>query len=48
MGLSDEQAKGAVVFTVGEPTTDADIDQVLERIPAIVQRLRSVTALTAR
>ncbi len=48
MGLTDEQAKGAVVFTVGEPTTEHDIDQAFERIPAVVQRLRSVTALTAR
>jgi len=48
MGLSDEQAKGALVLTVGAPTTDEEIDRALEVIPAVVQRLRNVTALTAR
>ncbi len=48
MGLTDEQAKGALVLTVGVPTTDDEIDQALERVPRVVQRLRSVTALTAR
>ncbi|MBI3996185.1 MAG: cysteine desulfurase [Candidatus Omnitrophica bacterium] len=48
MGLTDEQAKGALVLTVGEPTTEDDIDRALEIIPVVVQRLRNVTALTAR
>ncbi len=48
MGLTDEQAKGALVLSVGVPTTDDDIDRALEIIPAVVQRLRNVTALTSR
>ena len=48
MGLSDEEAKGALVLTVGVPTTDAEIDHALEVIPTVVQRLRNVTALTSR
>ena len=48
MGLTDEQAKGALVFSVGPETTAADIDRALEVIPTVVQRLRSVTALTNR
>ena len=48
MGLTDEQAKGALVLTVGVPTTDDEIDRALEIIPTVVQRLRSVTSLTAR
>jgi len=48
MGLSDEEARGALVLTVGLPTTDDEIDRALEVIPAVVQRLRRVTALTAR
>ncbi len=48
MGLTDEQAKGALVLTVGDATTAAEIDQALEIIPAVVKRLRAVTALTSR
>jgi cysteine desulfurase len=48
MGLSDEEAKGALVLTVGTPTTGEEIDRALEIIPAAVQQLRRVTALTAR
>lgn len=48
MGLSEEQSKGALVLTVGEPTTEGEIDQALEIIPTVVKRVRSVTALTAR
>ncbi len=48
MGLSDEEAKGALVLTIGAPTTEDDIDRALELIPAAVQRLRNVTALTSR
>ena len=48
MGLSDEEAKGALVLTVGVPTTEEEIDRALEIIPTVVQRLRNVTALTSR
>jgi len=48
MGLTDEEAKGALVLTVGEPTTEEEIDRALEVIPRVVQQLRRVTALTAR
>jgi len=48
MGLSDEDAKGALVLTLGATTTDVEIDQALEIIPRVVQRLRNVTALTSR
>jgi len=48
MGLTEEEAKGALVLTVGEPTTDEDIDRALEIIPTVVRQLRNVTALTAR
>lgn len=48
MGLTDEQAKGALVLTVGVETTEAEINQALEIIPKVVKQLRSVTALTSR
>jgi len=48
MGFSDEQAKGALVLSVGELTTEEEIDRALEVIPTVVQQLRNVTALTTR
>jgi cysteine desulfurase len=48
MGLSDDQAKGALALSVGEPTTDEEVEQALEVIPVVVQRLRNVTSLTTR
>lgn len=48
MGLTDEQAQGALVLTVGEGTTDDEITRALEIIPTVVQQLRRVTVLTSR
>ena len=48
MGLTDEQAAGALVFTLGVQTTDDEIAEALERIPPVVERLRRLTRLTAR
>ena len=48
MGLTDEQAKGALVLSVGVMTTDEEIDRALELIPQIVDRLRRVTSMTVR
>ena len=39
MGLSEEQSKGALVLTVGEPTTEEEIDRALEMIPTVVKRV---------
>ncbi len=46
IGLTEAQAQGALLLTVGEPTTEAEIDQALERLPDVVAKLRAVTALT--
>ncbi len=48
MGLTDEQARGALVLTVGVPTTDEEVAQAIERMPQVIDRLRKVTALTSR
>jgi len=48
MGLTDEQATGALVLTVGEGTTDEEITRAIEVIPQVVEKLRRVTALTSR
>ncbi len=48
MGLTDEQAKGALVLSLGELTTDEEIVRAIEIIPQVVERLRRVTMLTMR
>jgi cysteine desulfurase len=40
-GVPKEWAQGALRFTVGRETTNADVDAVLEKLPPIVDRLRS-------
>ena len=40
-GIQPVWAQGALRFTVGRDTTDADIDAVLEALPKAVERLRS-------
>jgi cysteine desulfurase len=40
-GIGRPWAEGALRFTVGRETTDADIDAVLEALPAAIERLRS-------
>lgn len=41
MGLSETEAVGALRFTLGPDTTDAEIDEVLRVLPAAVARARS-------
>jgi cysteine desulfurase len=40
-GVPREWAEGALRFTVGRDTTDADVDAVLDALPKIVERVRS-------
>ena len=42
MGLSTKRASSTIRFSVGEGTTDADVDRVLSALPAIVGRLRAL------
>jgi cysteine desulfurase len=39
-GVPKQWAQGALRFTVGRETTDADVDAVLDKLPPIVERLR--------
>lgn len=41
MGVSKEESKGAVRFSLGRGTTEDDIDYALETVPKIVKRLRT-------
>ncbi|HEX6287639.1 MAG TPA: cysteine desulfurase NifS [Herpetosiphonaceae bacterium] len=43
LGLDADVAHGSVRFTVGKDTTQADIDYVLEALPPMIERLRSVS-----
>jgi len=40
-GIERRWAEGALRFTVGRRTTDADVDAVLTELPPIIERLRS-------
>jgi cysteine desulfurase len=43
LGVPYEQAIGSVRFTVGRSTTVEDIDYVLDTLPPLIERLRSVS-----
>ena len=40
MGLSEAEARGALRFTLGHSSTDADVDALLAALPAAVERAR--------
>jgi cysteine desulfurase len=41
MGASEELARGSLRFSLGRTSTDADIDALLEALPAVVTRARA-------
>jgi cysteine desulfurase len=43
LGVSPERALGSVRFTVGRATTARDIDRLLEALPSMIERLRSIS-----
>ncbi len=48
IGLPHAIAQSSLVITMGKDNTRADVDYFLDRLPAIVQRLRSFSPLFAR
>jgi len=42
LGLSHEQARGSIRFSLGRETTEKDIDRVLDLFPGIVARLHAM------
>jgi cysteine desulfurase len=46
IGAGPELAHGSIRFSMGLGVTDADIDYVLETVPPIIERLRSMSTLT--
>ena len=43
LGVPPEKANGAVRFTVGDFTTEEDIDYVVEKLKEIVAKLRELS-----
>ena len=48
MGYPHARTLGSIRFSLGTGNTDADIDRVLEALPAIVEKLRSLTTVGGR
>ena len=46
LGLTHEVAHGSVRMTLGDDTTDEDIDYVLETLPKVAHRLRSMSPIS--
>lgn len=47
LGLPPATAQGAIRFSLGRSSTEADVDYVLEELPPIVRRLRAMSPLYA-
>lgn len=45
LGLKHEEAHGSVRLTLGHETTEEDVNYVLEKLPPIIERLRSMSPL---
>ncbi len=48
MGLPHGRTLGSIRFSLGASNTDADIDRVLEVLPPLVEKLRSLTTVGGR
>ena len=48
MGLPHARTLGSIRFSLGAANSDADIDRVLEALPPIVEKLRSLTTVGGR
>ena len=48
IGVNPEDVHGSLVFSIGKDSTEEDVDYVLEKLPPIVQRLRSMSPLSRK
>ncbi|MBY0495614.1 MAG: cysteine desulfurase [Cyanobacteria bacterium] len=48
MGLPHARTLGSIRFSFGAANTDADVDRVLEALPPLVEKLRSLTTVGGR
>jgi len=47
MGYPDEEARGAIRFSLGRTTSDAEIDQAIEIVPRVIAESRAAAAVLA-
>jgi cysteine desulfurase len=47
-GLKHEEAHGSLVFTLGKDNSMEHIEYVIEQLPGVVKRLRSMSPLTPK
>lgn len=45
IGLLHEEAHGSIRFSIGDFTTEEDIDYIIEKLPPVIERLRSMSPL---
>jgi len=45
IGLPHEKAHGSLRLSIGDFTTEEDIDYIIEKLPAVIERLRSMSPL---
>ena len=48
IGLTRDEAKGSLRLTLGTDTTQADVDEVVKKLPGIVASLREMTSWCGR
>jgi cysteine desulfurase len=48
IGLKHEEAHGSLLFTLGKQNNEEDVDYVVNALPDIVKRLRSISPLTPK
>jgi len=48
LGIPHAEAQGSLLFTLGKPNTEEEVDYVLSELPGIVRRLREMSPLTPK
>ena len=48
LGLKHEEAHGSLVFTLGKDNNEDQVEYVIQQMPAVVRRLRSMSPLTPK
>ena len=48
MGLPTHRAQNSIRFSLGAGNTDAEVDYLLEKLPRVVEKLRSLTGAVRR
>ena len=43
MGLSGDEARGSIRFSLGKQNTEEEVDEVLAQVPGVVAKLREMS-----